>query len=104
VAIALAPVVFGFLADAFGHTGRHSFGRGTFGSGVASGAQGLEVTFLVMLLPLALAGGLLVRATRSYGGDVAGAMEVERRLQEPAAASGARSERERPPARRARTA
>lgn len=82
LAMALAPVLFGFLADAFGHTGSHSFGQGTFGSHAASGAQGLEVTFLVMLAPLALAGWLLVRATGSYGRDVAGAIAAEHSLRD----------------------
>jgi len=77
VAMALAPVLFGFLADALGSTGGHSFGQGTYGSNRASGAQGLDLTFLVMLVALVVAGVLLLRARRAYGRDVATSLATE---------------------------
>jgi MFS family permease len=106
LAMAVAPVLFGFLADVFGHTRGHSFGQGTYGSHPAGGAQGLEVTFLLMLSALALAGALLVRAAMTYGRDAAGALESESRMAgsrtagsapagEPAGAPAARGRRRR---------
>ncbi len=77
LAMALAPVLFGFLADRLGETGGHSFGQGTFGSGAQSGAQGLEVTFLIMLVALAIAGAVLLVARRSYARDVATAIQSD---------------------------
>ncbi len=74
LAMAAAPVLFGFLADELGSTAAHSFGRGTFGSGAPSGAQGLEVTFLIMLIALAVAGLVLLRSRSTYGRDVATAI------------------------------
>jgi hypothetical protein len=62
-----APLLFGFLAD-------HLLGGGT---------KGLEYTFLLMLLPLAAAGVLLLRARAPYIQDVASASESERRTDEP---------------------
>jgi sugar phosphate permease len=58
---ALAPLLFGATAD-------HVFG---------GGRHGLELTFLVMLLPLAANGILLFRATRSYPRDVATAAAAQ---------------------------
>jgi predicted MFS family arabinose efflux permease len=79
---ASAPLVFGFVAAQLGH------GRGGFanaGGGVRSGAvaaaaaSGLDRTFLVMLLLVGLAGGvLLVVARRTYGRDVATTVTSER--------------------------
>lgn len=51
---ALAPVLFGALADLLG-----------------GGHRGLQVTFMVMLLPLAASGVILLRALRTYPVDVA---------------------------------
>jgi MFS family permease len=56
---ALGPVTFGFLADALG--GRN--GRG----------NGVDHAFLVMLVPLAASGFLLLAARRSYARDAAAA-------------------------------
>ena len=78
---ALAPLTFGLLSSAFG--GATS---GGLGSGVnenhtqvsASGTTGLEYTFLIMLVALAGAGVLLVRARHSYLRDVATAAASER--------------------------
>jgi MFS family permease len=71
LAMALAPVLFGFLADVLSTGPSRVFGQGTYRSGGVVGAQGLEVTFLIMLAALALAGLVLVRTLRSYPRDVA---------------------------------
>ena len=94
LAMALAPVLFGLLADLLGKTGAHSFGQGTFGSGTSSGTQGHEVTFLIMLVPLAIAGLVLLFGRSSYGPDVATAIASERAGPEPHA-EPARSTRRR---------
>ena len=83
LAMAAAPVLFGVLADGLGGTGAHSFGQGTFGSGTRTGAQGLEVTFLIMLSALAIAGLVLLRARSSYPHDVATAGASDRATQQP---------------------
>ncbi|HET7589663.1 MAG TPA: MFS transporter [Solirubrobacterales bacterium] len=56
-AVAAAPLLFGLIATALGN-----------GSGEA-----LRLTFLVMLAPLAAAGGILLYARRTYPGDAAAA-------------------------------
>ncbi|GII63974.1 MFS transporter [Sphaerisporangium krabiense] len=71
-----APVIFGMLADSLSHGGR---------------ADGLEYTFLLMLIPLAANGAILLWARRSYPEDVAAAVvsEENTRLRGPAS-GGAR--------------
>jgi predicted MFS family arabinose efflux permease len=79
---AAAPLVFGLVSTRFG--GRSVGLAGTTGTHtaavvVARGAHGLDVTFLLMLAPLALAGlGLLVIGRRTYPRDVATAIASER--------------------------
>ncbi|MGH9058787.1 MAG: MFS transporter, partial [Acidimicrobiales bacterium] len=58
---ALAPLLFGLISD-------HVFG---------GGRKGLQWTFIIMLLPLFANGILLVRAVRSYPGDVASAAAAQ---------------------------
>jgi hypothetical protein len=77
LAQALAPVAFGLLADVLGETHSHSFGQGTFTTNAHSGAQGLEVTILIMLVTLALAGVALMAGSRSYPRDTATALASE---------------------------
>jgi hypothetical protein len=72
IGLALAPVAFGFVADVLGSTGAHSFGQGSFGSG-SSAALGLQLTFLIMLVPVGLAGAILLLARRTYASDAAAA-------------------------------
>ncbi len=60
---AAAPLIFGFLAD-------HLFG---------GGQQGLQGAFLVMLVPLGAAVGILLTARKHYARDVATAAESIRR-------------------------
>jgi predicted MFS family arabinose efflux permease len=74
---AAAPVAFGLLADALGGGGS-AFGSG--GHVSAATADGLDYAFLIMLLPLALNGGALLVARRSYPADVATAIASERQL------------------------
>jgi MFS family permease len=72
---AIAPLLFGYVSTLFGaHTS--SSGNPTASSGGNGG--GLDATFLIMLLPLLLAGLLLVlRARRTYPRDVATAAASE---------------------------
>lgn len=63
LAQAIAPIVFGFVADALGAGG----GRVPV---TAHHARGLELSLLIMLLPLMLSGGVLWRARATYPVDV----------------------------------
>lgn len=74
---AIAPPLFGYVADQFG--GSHASGLGAAGAGSTSnaGAIGLDYTFLIMLVPLLLAGVILLRAVRTYPRDVATAVASE---------------------------
>ncbi len=81
---AFAPLTFGFVSQLFGG-GRTSFGTGVNSAHAAvSAAQthGLEMTFLVMLVPLAIAGVILLKARETYPVDVRSAAESERRSRE----------------------
>jgi hypothetical protein len=74
IAQAAAPLVFGVTADALGGTG------GSFGVQAAvspEAAHALDVTFLIMLVPLAANGGLLLCAKRTYPTDTATAVASE---------------------------
>lgn len=79
---AAAPLTFGLVSTRFG--GRTvglagSTGNHTTAVAVSHGAHGLDVTFLLMLVPLALAGlALLFIGRRTYPRDVATAMASER--------------------------
>ncbi len=55
LAMALAPLLFGAVSD-------HVFG---------GGRQGLQITFIVMILPLGASSWLLFKGLRTYPGDVA---------------------------------
>jgi hypothetical protein len=79
---AAAPVTFGIVADtAFG----------------GQGDTGLRDTFLVMLLPLVVAGLVLMLAVRTYPRDVATAHATEEALRKADAATGpVEAERPRP--------
>jgi predicted MFS family arabinose efflux permease len=81
---AIAPPLFGYLSARFaGHVGAGHIAAGATTGGHASaqaGAAGLDLAFLVMLAPLAMAGLLLlVRTTRTYARDAATALAAERR-------------------------
>jgi sugar phosphate permease len=76
---AIAPLVFGYVSELFGGTAAH-FGEPN--SHVVSGSPGLDLTFLVMLFPLAVAGLITFRARRTYAQDVATAVASERATRE----------------------
>jgi predicted MFS family arabinose efflux permease len=72
LAQALAPLSFGALADLISGIAPEQAPIGTHPSPISpSAATGLEVCFLIMLSTLAAAGVFLLRARRSYPGDVA---------------------------------
>jgi MFS family permease len=69
---AVAPLLFGAIADLVAGISTHSAPIGTEPGGVPRAtAHGLEVSFLVMLIPLAAAGVILLRARSHYPRDVA---------------------------------
>jgi predicted MFS family arabinose efflux permease len=72
--VAAAPLLFGFVSTQLG--GRTS-GLGHPTGPLAPGAPSLDLTFLVMLIPLAAAGIILLRARRTYPRDVATAIASE---------------------------
>jgi predicted MFS family arabinose efflux permease len=80
---ALAPVLFGVVADAFGSGSGTGTGTGAGrpggGSGAALHGQGLALAFLIMLVPLAASAWIVLRARRSYGEDVASALSAEQK-------------------------
>jgi MFS family permease len=72
LAQALAPLVFGGLADLVAGIAPAQAPIGTHPSGISpSTATGLEVSFLIMLATLAAAGVFLLRARLTYPSDVA---------------------------------
>jgi len=97
---AFAPLVFGVVSAVLGGGNSGGFAAGVNEKQVQfseAGTRGLQYTFLIMLVTLAGCGLLLLRARRSYIGDVAtaGASELSDRKQQnsgvahqPASASG----------------
>ena len=72
LAQALAPLLFGAIADLVAGFTPHGSPIGTKPGGIPQGtARGLEVSFLLMLIPLAAGGIILLRARRTYPRDVA---------------------------------
>ncbi|MGI8576867.1 MAG: MFS transporter [Nocardioidaceae bacterium] len=72
---AIAPLLFGYVSTQFG---AHTSGLGHPAGSAGRGGIGLEYTFLIMLVPLAAAGLiLLLRARRTYPRDVATAVASE---------------------------
>jgi MFS family permease len=72
LAQALAPLVFGGLADLIAGIAPVQAPIGTHTGGVSpSTARGLEISFLILLATLAAAGVFLVRARYTYAEDVA---------------------------------
>jgi MFS family permease len=69
---ALAPLLFGAIADLVAGFTPEKAPVGTKPGGISPGtARGLEVSFLLMLIPLAAAGVILLRARHTYPRDVA---------------------------------
>jgi hypothetical protein len=78
VAQALAPLLFGAVADLVAGITPHQAPIGTKTGGVSPAtARGLEVSFLLMLIPLAAAGLILLRGRNHYPRDVATAAASE---------------------------
>jgi MFS family permease len=72
LAQALAPVLFGGLADLIAGIAPRPAPIGTHPGAVSiSTGTGLQLTFLIMLVALASAGVFLIRARETYPGDVA---------------------------------
>jgi MFS family permease len=75
---ALAPLLFGAIADLVAGITPHQAPVGTKPGGISPDtARGLEVSFLLMLIPLAAAGVILLRARHTYPRDVATAAAAE---------------------------
>ena len=84
VAQALAPLLFGAVADLVAGFTPHQAPIGTKTGGVSHAtARGLEVSFLLMLIPLAAAGVILLRGRHAYPRDVATAAASEARARAP---------------------
>lgn len=80
VALGGAPILFGFLADHLGATpGGIAAARGGAQSVSRASARGIGYSFLIMLVPLALNGLLLLLARRSYPRDIATAIGSDER-------------------------
>ena len=74
---AIGPLLFGVLAEAF-VAGNVTISSTADKAGLAAQAHGLQVAFLLMLVPLAGAGVLLLVMRHHYAADVASAGESER--------------------------
>src|SRR3954452_2640688 len=69
---AIAPLLFGAIADLVAGITPHQAPIGTKPGGIPPGTgRGLEVSFLLMLIALGAAGYILLRARRTYPQDVA---------------------------------
>ncbi len=82
---ALAPLVFGLLSSVLAGGGSAGFVSGVNENHThlsAASTRGLTYTFLMMLVPLAGSGALLLRARRTYLTDVATAAASERPIRE----------------------
>lgn len=75
---ALAPFLFGYISERIAARHRNVMAS-SGGFGANSSAQGLEYTFLIMLVPLLLSGYLMLRAGRTYPRDIATAIASEER-------------------------
>jgi MFS family permease len=81
VAQALAPLLFGAVADLVAGITPSQAPIGTKTGGVSHAtARGLQVSFLLMLIPLAAAGVILLRGRHHYPRDVATAAASEARV------------------------
>ncbi len=76
LAVAAAPLLFGVISDQLGSGPRSS----TKGLGYQASASGLRYAFLLMLVPMAVGGLLLVLNGRRYTRDVATAMASDAKL------------------------
>jgi len=75
---ALAPFLFGVISEQLA-AHHHNANATSSGFGANSSAQGLEYTFLIMLVPLLISAFLMLRAGRTYPRDIATAIAGEDR-------------------------
>ncbi|MGH2864608.1 MAG: MFS transporter [Solirubrobacteraceae bacterium] len=73
---AVAPLLFGFISDQLTTPANHSSQSTSLGQHAQVG--GLRDTFLIMLVPLAISGVILLNARRGYRRDAATAIASER--------------------------
>jgi len=78
LAVAASPLVFGLVSDELGSGPRAT----TREIGYHASGAGLEYAFLVMLVPMAASGLILLRGRRAYERDVATALASEAALRE----------------------
>jgi MFS family permease len=97
LAVAAAPLIFGYLADQLAPGARTNAGQGAY----SVSAGGLRTTFLVMLAPMALGGAILLAALPRYARDVATARASERAISARRKGPASRSGKARSRARRA---
>jgi MFS family permease len=71
--VAAAPLVFGFVSDELSSGPRAT----TKGYGYHASGPGLKYAFLLMLIPMAISGLILLRGSRAYERDVATALASE---------------------------
>jgi predicted MFS family arabinose efflux permease len=76
LAVGLAPLVFGWIADIIAKPGPHDLAA--IGATAVNG-QALELTFLVMLAPVLASGIVLLRGRGAYAHDIAAADASEKR-------------------------
>lgn len=74
--VAIAPLLFGAVSDLIGGTA-----SATSKSGYRASPVGLQYTFVIMVIPMVIAGVVLLRARRRYPVEVASALEWEERTQ-----------------------
>ena len=88
LAQALAPLVFGALADVIAGIAPEQTPVGTHAATISpSAATGLQFSFLIMLGTLVWAGVFLARARRTYAPDLVNAAASDQRSREREAAS-----------------
>jgi predicted MFS family arabinose efflux permease len=76
LAVAAAPLLFGFVSDELA-TGPRAAAKGL---GYHASGPGLKYAFMVMLIPMAIGGLILLRGTRGYARDVATAIASDERI------------------------
>ena len=80
LAVALAPLLFGFLSDQLGSGSGSS--SATKGIGYQASSAGLRYSFLIMLIPMAISGVILLRSAHDYTRDVATAIASDEHIEQ----------------------
>jgi len=90
LAQALAPLLFGAIADVFSVIHPPQTPIGTHSPAhVSANADGLEFSFLILLVTLGAAGWFMLRARHTYAPDIAAAVASEQALASPGGGGGA---------------